>query len=86
MARYTEDFKNALIELYKSGKSLAVLHSEYSIPKSTISTWIKDNSPVSSISEDEMTLKILENYLKLRKRMKYKKKLWPYLQRSRIYC
>lgn len=59
MARYTEEFKNTIIELYKSGKSLAILHSEYGIPKSTISTWIKDNSPVSSNSEDEITLKEL---------------------------
>lgn len=57
MTRYTDEFRNTIIELYKSGKSLAVLHSEYGIPKSTISTWIKDNSPVSSNSEDEMTLK-----------------------------
>lgn len=59
MARYTDEFRNTIIELYKSGKSLAVLNSEYGIPKSTISTWIKDNSPVSSNSEDEMTLKEL---------------------------
>jgi len=59
MARYTEEFKNTIIELYKSGKSLAILHSEYGIPKSTISTWIKDNSPVSSDPKDNMTLKEL---------------------------
>lgn len=59
MARYTEEFKNTIIELYKSGKSLAILHSEYGIPKSTISTWIKDNSPVSSDPKDDMTLKEL---------------------------
>ena len=39
MARYTEEFKNTIIELYKSGKSLSALHSEYGIPKSTIATW-----------------------------------------------
>lgn len=62
MARYTEEFKNTIIESYKSGKSLAVLHSEYGILKSTISTWIKDNSPVYSNSEDEMTLKELRAF------------------------
>lgn len=58
MAKYTEEFKNTVIELYKSEKSLAALHSEYGIPKSTISTWIKNNSPISSSSDgnDEMTL------------------------------
>ncbi|MCC3865435.1 hypothetical protein K0040_14285 [Terrisporobacter petrolearius] len=53
--------KNLKIQLYKSGKSSAVLNSEYGIPKSTISTWIKDNSPISSISEDEMTLRELRS-------------------------
>lgn len=62
MARYTEEFKNTIIESYKSGKSLAVLHSEYGILKSTISMWIKDNSPVYSNSEDEMTLKELRAF------------------------
>ena len=62
MARYTEEFKNTIIESYKSGKSLAVLHSECGILKSTISTWIKDNSPVYSNSEDEMTLKELRAF------------------------
>lgn len=62
MARYTEEFKNTIIESYKSGKSLAVLHSEYGILKSTISTWIKDNSLVYSNSEDEMTLKELRAF------------------------
>ena len=54
MARYTEEFKNTIIELYKSGKSLAALHSEYGIPKSTISTWIKDKSPNTKLINTEI--------------------------------
>ncbi|MBN9646960.1 transposase [Terrisporobacter glycolicus] len=61
MTRYTDEFKNTILELYKSGKSLSILHSEYGIPKSTISTWIKDNCPVSSSSEDEMALNELRS-------------------------
>ncbi|WP_368488932.1 transposase [Clostridium sp. BJN0013] len=34
--RYTEDFKNTIVELYKSGKSLSELNSEYGASKSTI--------------------------------------------------
>ena len=59
MARYSEEFRNTILELYKSGKSLAILNSEYGVPKSTISTWAKENSPVVSSSDDEITLKEL---------------------------
>lgn len=67
----------------------------------TISTWIKDNSPVSSnSSEDEMTLKELRalkrEFAQIKEEneiLKFhiadivdQKRLWPYLQRSRIYC
>ncbi len=64
MARYKDEFRNTILELYKSGKSLAVLRSEYGIPKSTISTWVKDNSPVSKDSKDDLTLKELRNLKK----------------------
>ena len=34
--RYTEEYKNTIVELYNSGKTLAELNSEYGLPKSTI--------------------------------------------------
>ena len=55
--KYTEEFKNTIIELYKSGKLLAELNAEYGIPKSTISTWAKENSPAVLSCEDFITLK-----------------------------
>lgn len=58
--KYTEEFKTTIVELYRSGKSLAELNAEYGIPKSTISTWIKENSPVVSSYEDSITLKELK--------------------------
>lgn len=42
--RYTEEFKNIIVELYNSGKSLAELSSEYALSKSTISGWVKKKS------------------------------------------
>ncbi|MGK0465800.1 MAG: transposase, partial [Clostridium sp.] len=33
--QYTDEFKNTLVELYNSGKSLADLSREYGIAKST---------------------------------------------------
>ncbi|AFS77523.1 transposase IS3/IS911 family protein [Gottschalkia acidurici 9a] len=55
--KYTKEFKDIIIELYKSGKSLAELNAEYGISTSTISTWAKENSPVVSSCEDSMALK-----------------------------
>ena len=31
-SKYTEEFKNTIIELYKSGKTIAELNVEYGIP------------------------------------------------------
>ena len=44
--RYTEDFKNTIVELYKSGKSLSELNSEYGASKSTIKSWVKKSTPI----------------------------------------
>ncbi|WP_442863868.1 transposase, partial [Anaeromicrobium sp.] len=45
--RYTQEFKNTIVELYNSGKTLAELNDEYALSKSTISGWIKKNKPVT---------------------------------------
>ena len=45
--KYTEEFKNTIVELYNSGKSLADLSSEYAVSKSTITGWVKKNKPVT---------------------------------------
>ena len=50
--RYDQEYKDMIVELFKSGMSLAELSSEYGIAKSTINGWIKD------VNENEvMTLK-----------------------------
>lgn len=33
ITRYTDDFKNTIVDLYNSGKSLAELNREYGISK-----------------------------------------------------
>jgi len=43
---YTEEFKNTIVELYNSGKTLAELSSEYGVAKSTITGWVKKAKPV----------------------------------------
>jgi len=44
--KYTEEFRNTIIDLYNSGKSLAELSSEYGISKSTITGWVKKSKPI----------------------------------------
>ncbi len=45
ITRYTDDFKNTIVELYNSGKSLAELNREYGISKSTIQGWVAKATP-----------------------------------------
>ncbi len=53
--KYTEEFKNTIVELYNAGKSLADLSSEYALSKSTISGWIKKNKPITVDKDTTIT-------------------------------
>ena len=55
-----------IVELFKSGMSLAELSSEYGIAKSTINGWIKD---VKEIKVDENQVTTLKEVKALRKEM-----------------
>jgi transposase len=44
--QYTDEFRNTLVELYNSGKSLADLSREYGISKSTVTVWINKSKPI----------------------------------------
>ena len=55
--RYDQEYKNMIVELFKSGMSLAVLSSEYGIAKSTINGWIKDVKEIKVDGNEVMTLK-----------------------------
>ena len=39
--RYDQEYKDMIVDLFKSGMSLAELSSEYGIAKSTIGGWVK---------------------------------------------
>lgn len=65
---YTQEFKQQIVDLHNQvGKGISELSCEYGIPKGTISTWIKNLSPVK-VSETE-TISIKE-YKALQKKMK----------------
>lgn len=64
--RYDQEYKDIIVELFKSGMSLAELNSEYGIAKSTISGWIKD---IKEIKVDENEVMTLKEVKALRKEM-----------------
>ena len=55
--RYDQEYKDMIVELFKSGISLAELSSEYGIAKSTINGWIKDVKEIKVDENEVMTLK-----------------------------
>ena len=64
--RYDQEYKDMIVDLYKSGMTLAELSSEYGIAKSTINGWIKD---VKEIKVDENEVMTLKEIKALRKEM-----------------
>ena len=55
--RYDQEYNDMIVELFKSGISLAELSSEYGIAKSTINGWIKDVKEIKVDENEVMTLK-----------------------------
>ena len=64
--RYDQEYKDMIVELFKSGMSLAELSSEYGIAKSTINGWVKD---VKEIKVDENKVMTLKEVKALKKEM-----------------
>ena len=62
--QYTDEFKNTIVELYNSGKSLAELSSEYALSKSTITGWINKTKPVAEDKNITLTAEGYKNLLK----------------------
>ena len=55
--RYDQEYKDMIVDLFKSGMSLAELSSEYGIAKSTINGWVKDVKEIKVDENEVMTLK-----------------------------
>ena len=53
--RYDQEYKDMIVELFKSGMSLAELSSEYGIAKSTINGWVKDVKEIKVDENEVMT-------------------------------
>ena len=62
--QYTDEFKNTLVELYNSGKSLADLSCEYGIAKSTVTVWINKLKPIAVDKDKTITTAEYQKMLK----------------------
>ena len=68
--RYDQEYKDMIVELFKSGMSLAELSSEYGIAKSTINGWVKDVKEIKVDENEVMTLKEVQALKKEMARIK----------------
>lgn len=68
--RYDQEYKDMIVDLYKSGMTLAELSSEYGIAKSTINGWIKDVKEIQVDDNEVMTLKEVKAFKKEMARIK----------------
>lgn len=49
--KYNREFKQTVVELYRSGTSVNQLSSEYGVSEVTIYKWIKLHSPIEGTNE-----------------------------------
>lgn len=49
--KYNQEFKQTVVELYRSGTQVSQLSSEYGVSEVTIYTWIKLHSPIEGTNE-----------------------------------
>ena len=73
--RYDRDYKDMIVDLFKSGMSITEISSEYGIAKSTINGWIKDVKEIKVNENEVMTLKevkeLKRKWQELKRKMKY---------------
>lgn len=67
---YNEEFKKMVVELYRSGRPVKELSSEYGVSDVTIYKWIKMYSPISTVEKIELTLVDLKQMHKEMLRLK----------------
>lgn len=49
--RYNQEFKQTIVDLYRSGTRVSQLTSEYGVSEVTIYKWIKQYSPIEGTQE-----------------------------------
>lgn len=65
--RYTNEFKQQIVDLYNAGTPVIQLAREYGLVEQTIYKWIKNLSPI--IETDEGDTVSMKEYKELQKKM-----------------
>lgn len=63
--KYSEEFKQTIVNLYHSGKTYAQIHKEYGVSSSALTNWIKKYSEVKI---DDSTILTADQIKQLQKR------------------
>ncbi|WP_124098828.1 transposase [Ruminococcus sp. Marseille-P6503] len=71
--KYTEEFKQTIVNLYQSGKTYSQISQEYGISHSALANWIKkysevkmdDNTILTEPMSIKWTRKIRKNWIQL---------------------
>ena len=64
--RYSDEFKQQIVDLYRSGQSVSCLSGEYGVSNVTIYKWIKELSPIEQSGGGESSSK---DYKAMQKRI-----------------
>ena len=62
--KYTQEYKQTIVNLYHSGKTYSEIHKEYGVSHSALSNWIKQYSEVKSDDETVLTAKQIKELQK----------------------
>ena len=62
--KYTQEYKQTIVNLYHSGKTYSEIHKEYGISHSALSNWIKQYSEVKIDDETVLTAKQIKELQK----------------------
>lgn len=65
--RYTNEFKQQIVDLYNAGTPVSQLAREYGLVEQTVYKWIKNLSPI--VKNDEGDTVSLKEYKELQKKM-----------------
>lgn len=62
--KYSQEYKQTIVNLYHSGKTYSEIHREYGISYSALSNWIKQYSEVKIDDETILTAKQIKELQK----------------------
>jgi transposase len=64
--RYSEEFKENIVSLYRNGKRVSELVSEYGVSKAAITSWIRDRKEIPTDSGIITSLELKKLQRKIR--------------------